>query len=63
MDKKKLGRPVDENTQYKIRIHRNGGHEYAATKPFTIDKDSVKHYSYKHWGTVVISKFSFASFS
>ena len=52
MNKKRPGRPVDENTQYKIRIHRNGGHEYAATKPFTVDKDGVKHYSYKHWGTV-----------
>lgn len=50
METKRPGLPVNGHTQYKIRLHRNGGHEYASTKPFTVDGNGVKHYSYKHWG-------------
>ena len=46
------GRPVNADTAYKIIIHTNGGHRYAATKQFTVDAEGKKSYSYKHWGTL-----------
>ena len=46
------GRPVNADTAYKIIIHTNGGHRYAATKQFTMNEEGKKSYSYKHWGTV-----------
>jgi len=46
------GRPVNADTAYKIIIHTNGGHRYAATKQFTMDAEGKKSYSYKHWGTL-----------
>ena len=33
-------------------VHTNAGHRYASTKPYFIDENGVKHYSYKHWGTL-----------
>ncbi|MCF0173617.1 MAG: transposase [Bacteroidales bacterium] len=48
----RTGRPAKADTIYKIGIHTNGGHRYASTQPFTIDKDGKKHYTHKHWGTV-----------
>jgi hypothetical protein len=48
----RTGRPLSASTQYKMIVHTNGGHRYASTKPYSIDEDGVKHYSYKHWGTL-----------
>ncbi|MDP4276276.1 MAG: hypothetical protein Q8914_01450 [Bacteroidota bacterium] len=30
----------------------NGKHRYASKKPYTMDEGEVKHYTYKHWGTL-----------
>ena len=46
------GRPVNADTAYKIIIHTNGGHRYAATKQFSMNEAGKKTYTYKHWGTV-----------
>lgn len=46
------GRPVNADTAYKIIIHTNGGHRYAATKQFSMNGEGKKTYTYKHWGTV-----------
>ena len=46
------GRPVNADTAYKIIIHTNGGHRYAATKQFSMNEEGKKTYTYKHWGTV-----------
>ena len=43
---------MNADTAYKIIIHTNGGHRYAATKQFTMNEDGKKSYSYKHWGTL-----------
>lgn len=50
------GRPVNADTAYKIIIHTNGGHRYAATKQFSMNETGKKTYIYKHWGTVDESK-------
>ena len=48
----RTGRPVKEDTIYKMKIHVNGTHRYASTQPFTIDEDGKKRYAHKHWGTL-----------
>ena len=48
----RTGRPVNPDTIYRVGIHRNGGHVYATTQPFTIGEDGRKHYRHRHWGTV-----------
>ena len=48
-----LGRPVNKDTQNKIIVHTIGDHRYASTKVYTVGADGKKHYSYKHWGTLV----------
>lgn len=48
----RTGRPVNENTIYKVSIHVNGKHRYASTQPFTVGEDGRKRYTHKHWGTV-----------
>ena len=48
----RTGRPVNPDTIYRVGIHRNGGHVYATTQPFTIGKDGKKRYRHRHWGTV-----------
>lgn len=48
----RTGRPVNPDTIYRVGIHRNGGHVYATTQPFTIGADGRKHYRHRHWGTV-----------
>ena len=37
---------------YRVSIHRNGGHSYAATHPYTIDGNGKRKYCVVHWGTV-----------
>lgn len=51
-DTMRTGRPVNPGTIYRVGIHRNGGHVYATTQPFTIGADGRKHYRHRHWGTV-----------
>lgn len=46
----RTSRPLSASTQYKMIVHTNGGHRYASTKPYSIDENGVKRYSYKHWG-------------
>lgn len=48
----RTGRPVKSDTIYKMSIHRNGGHLYASTQPFTVGEDGKKRYTHKHWGTL-----------
>ena len=47
-----MARPVNADTVNKIIVHTNRGYRYASTKTFVIDDNGMKHYSYKHWGTV-----------
>lgn len=51
-DTMRTGRPVNPDTIYKVGIHRNGGHVYATTQPFTVGEDGRKQYRHRHWGTV-----------
>ena len=44
----RTGRPVKSDTIYKMSIHRNGGHLYASTQPFTVGEDGKKRYTRKH---------------
>lgn len=48
----RTGRPVREETPYKIIVHTNGGRKYASTKVAVIDKGGKKQYRHKHWGTL-----------
>lgn len=45
-----LGRPVNKDTQYKVKVHTLGKHRYVSTKVFTVGEDGKKRYSYKHFG-------------
>ena len=47
-----MARKSRPDSIYRISVHRNGGHTYAATHPFTIDKDGNRKYRVEHWGTV-----------
>ena len=47
-----MARTSRPDSVFRISIHRNGGHTYAATHPYTIDKDGKRKYSVLHWGTV-----------
>ena len=48
----RTGRPVKEDTIYKMSIHINGAHKYASTQPYTVGADGKKRYTHKHWGTL-----------
>ena len=48
----RTGRPVKEDTIYKMSIHNNGTHKYASTQPYTVGEDGKKRYTHKHWGTL-----------
>ena len=46
-------RPKDENTKYKIKIHKNNGYRYASTVIYKLDEKTNKvKQKYIHWGTV-----------
>ena len=47
-----MARKSSPDSIFKISIHRNGGHTYAATHPYTVDQDGKRKYSVVHWGTV-----------
>ena len=46
------GRPVKEETPYKIIVHNNGGRRYASTKVAVTGPDGKKTYRHRHWGSV-----------
>ena len=47
-----MARPSRPDSIYRVSLHRNGGHLYAATHPFTVDASGKRHYTVVHWGTV-----------
>jgi len=48
----RTGRPVKEETPYKIIIHTNNGRRYASTKISVVDANGRKQYRHKHWGSI-----------
>ena len=47
-----MARTSRPDSVYRVSIHRNGGHAYAATHPYSIDCNGKRKYSVLHWGTV-----------
>lgn len=47
-----MARTTKPDSIYKVSLHRNAGHLYAATHPYTIDASGKRRYSVVHWGTV-----------
>ena len=46
-------RPVDPNSQYRVKLHNNNGYKYASTQPPYVDPETgKKKYRYIHWGSV-----------
>lgn len=48
----RTGRPIKEETPYKIILHTNGGRRYASTKVAVVGKDGKKQFRHKHWGSL-----------
>lgn len=47
-----MARTSRPDSIYRVSLHRNAGHRYAATHPFTLDDSGRRRYSVIHWGTV-----------
>jgi len=48
-----MGRPVDPDAQYRVKLHINNGYTYASTQPpYTDPGTGKKKYRRVHWGTV-----------
>ena len=47
-----MARTSKPDSIYRVSLHRNAGHTYAATHPYTIDASGKRRYSVQHWGTV-----------
>jgi hypothetical protein len=48
-----MGRPIDPQTKYRVRLHVTNGYIYASTVVPIIDPDTgKKRYRHLHWGTV-----------
>jgi len=47
-----MARTSSPDSIYRVSVHRNAGHLYAATHPFTVDASGKRRYSVIHWGTV-----------
>ena len=47
-----MARTTRPDSVFRISIHKNGGHSYAATHPYTVDQNGKRKYSVVHWGTV-----------
>ncbi len=47
-----MARTSRPDSVYRVSIHRNGGHAYAATHPYSVDRNGKRKYSVLHWGTV-----------
>jgi hypothetical protein len=49
-----MARPVDPDSQYRVKLHVTKGYTYASTQPPFIDPETgKKKYQHIHWGTVV----------
>ena len=47
-----MARTSKPDSIYRVSLHRNAGHTYAATHPYTLDASGKRRYSVQHWGTV-----------
>ena len=48
-----MSRPIDPNTQYKVKLHVNNVYSYASTQPpYTDPETGKKKYRRIHWGSV-----------
>ena len=47
-----MARKTNPDSIYQLSVHRNGGHLYASTHPFTIGEDGKRKYRMLHWGTL-----------
>lgn len=47
-----MARPVNESTQYRMCVHKNGKYRYACTQPRLKDKDGKPFSKRIHWGTL-----------
>lgn len=48
-----MSRRVDPSNQYRMRIHRTHGYQYASTQCPVMDSDNTrKQYRHKHWGRI-----------
>ena len=47
-----MARTTRPDSIYRVSLHRNAGHTYAATHPYTLDASGKRKYSVLHWGTV-----------
>jgi transposase len=47
-----MARPSKEDSIYRVAIHKNAGHMYASTHPYSVMPDGKRKYSILHWGTV-----------
>ena len=47
-----MARTTHPDSVYRVSIHKNGGHTYAATHPYTVDGNGKRKYSVVHWGSV-----------
>lgn len=50
-----MARPIDKNTSYRIKIHKNGGYMYASTQPIVLDPACTsgrRKHRRIHWGTL-----------
>ena len=47
-----MARKSNPDSVYRLSVHRNGGHLYAATHPFLLDENGRRKYRVLHWGTL-----------
>jgi len=48
-----MARPVDENSQYRVKLHIANGYTYASTQPPYLDPiTGKKKYRHVHWGSI-----------
>lgn len=47
-----MARKTNPDSIYRLSVHRNGGHLYAATHPFVLDAAGRRKYRILHWGTL-----------
>ena len=50
-----MARPIDIETSYRVKIHKNGGYMYASTQPIVLDPACTsgrKRHKRIHWGTL-----------
>ena len=47
-----MARTSRPDSIWHVSLHRNAGHTYAATHPYTTDAEGKRKYSIVHWGKV-----------